>query len=54
MIFGVADYAASIQSHTASIGGVDENYSVLTDANGSDERDRHWGDQCTTRSRGSR
>ena len=32
MIFGVADYAASIQSHTASIGGVDENYSVLTDA----------------------
>ena len=45
MIFGVADYAASLQSHTASIGGVDENYSVLTDANGSDERDRHWGDQ---------
>src|SRR5215218_4800689 len=45
MIFGVADYAASIQSHTASIGGVDENYSVLTDPNGSDERGRHWGDQ---------
>ena len=45
MIFGVADYAASIQSHTASIGGVDENYSVLTDVNGSEERDRHWGDQ---------
>jgi malyl-CoA/(S)-citramalyl-CoA lyase len=45
MIFGVADYAASLQSHTASIGGVDENYSVLTDANGSEERDRHWGDQ---------
>src|SRR5918996_1975205 len=45
MIFGVADYAASIQSHTASIGGVDENYSVLTDSNGSDERPRHWGDQ---------
>ena len=37
MIFGVADYAASIQSHTASIGGVDENYSVLTDPNGSDD-----------------
>ena len=45
MIFGVADYAASIQSHTASIGGVDENYSVLTDPNGSEARDRHWGDQ---------
>ncbi|HEY1596229.1 MAG TPA: CoA ester lyase [Thermoleophilaceae bacterium] len=44
MVFGVADYAASIQSHTASIGGVDENYSVLTDGDAS-ERDRHWGDQ---------
>jgi malyl-CoA/(S)-citramalyl-CoA lyase len=42
MIFGVADYAASIQSYTASIGGVDENYSVLTDG---EERERHWGDQ---------
>jgi malyl-CoA/(S)-citramalyl-CoA lyase len=45
MIFGVADYAASIQSHTASIGGVDENYSVLTDPNEGDTRERHWGDQ---------
>jgi len=45
MIFGVADYAASLQSHTASIGGVDPNYSVLTDPNGSPERERHWGDQ---------
>ncbi len=44
MVFGVADYAASIQSHTASIGGVDENYSVLTDGV-ADERERHWGDQ---------
>jgi len=46
MIFGVADYAASIQSHTASIGGVDRNYSVLTDPDEDDDaRDRHWGDQ---------
>jgi malyl-CoA/(S)-citramalyl-CoA lyase len=45
MIFGVADYAASIQSHTASIGGVDPNYSVLTDAGEDDSRERHWGDQ---------
>jgi malyl-CoA/(S)-citramalyl-CoA lyase len=44
MIFGVADYAASIQSYTASIGGVDPNYSVLTDADG-EGRERHWGDQ---------
>jgi malyl-CoA/(S)-citramalyl-CoA lyase len=45
MIFGVADYAASIQSQTTSIGGVDANYSILTDPNGSETRDRHWGDQ---------
>lgn len=44
MVFGVADYAASIQSHTASIGGVDRNYSVLTDGH-ADDRERHWGDQ---------
>ena len=45
MIFGVADYAASLQSHTASIGGVDPDYSVLTDSNGRQERECHWGDQ---------
>jgi malyl-CoA/(S)-citramalyl-CoA lyase len=47
MIFGVADYAASIQSHTASIGGSDAGYAVLTDPNGDSEvdRDLHWGDQ---------
>ena len=28
MVFGVADYAASIQSHTTSIGGIDSNYAV--------------------------
>jgi malyl-CoA/(S)-citramalyl-CoA lyase len=31
MVFGVADYAASIQSHTTSIGGIDTNYSVGPD-----------------------
>jgi malyl-CoA/(S)-citramalyl-CoA lyase len=45
MIFGVADYAASIQSHTASIGGVDPQYSVLTDAADDGSRQVHWGDQ---------
>ncbi len=47
MVFGVADYAASIGSHTTSIGGVDERYSVLTDASDDDggARERHWGDQ---------
>jgi malyl-CoA/(S)-citramalyl-CoA lyase len=28
MVFGVADYAASIQSHTTSIGGIDPGYAV--------------------------
>src|SRR5215813_2769379 len=47
LIFGVADYAASIQSHTASIGGSDAGYAVITDPNGDEEdgRDLHWGDQ---------
>jgi malyl-CoA/(S)-citramalyl-CoA lyase len=47
LIFGVADYAASIQSQTASIGGSDANYAVLTDPGfgGADDRDLHWGDQ---------
>jgi malyl-CoA/(S)-citramalyl-CoA lyase len=45
MIFGVADYAASIQSHTASIGGVDPGYSVLTDPGEDGDRAIHWGDQ---------
>ena len=45
LIFGVADYAASMQSQTASIGGSDRNYAVITDANGSEHRDMHWGDQ---------
>jgi malyl-CoA/(S)-citramalyl-CoA lyase len=45
MVFGVADYAASLQSHTTSIGGASPNYAVLTDRNGTPERERHWGDQ---------
>jgi len=45
LIFGVADYAASMQSHTASIGGSDAGYAVLTDADLAGGRDLHWGDQ---------
>ncbi len=45
MVFGVADYAASLQSHTTSIGGASADYAVLTDADGSGEREIHWGDQ---------
>jgi malyl-CoA/(S)-citramalyl-CoA lyase len=45
MVFGVADYAASLQSHTTSIGGGNPAYFMLTDADESSERQRHWGDQ---------
>ena len=42
--FGVADYAASTRARTTVIGGPNPNYGVLTDPNGSDQRDYHWGD----------
>ena len=45
MVFGVADYAASLQSHTVSIGGANPDYSMLLDAGDGGERERHWGDQ---------
>jgi malyl-CoA/(S)-citramalyl-CoA lyase len=45
LIFGVADYAASMQSHTTSIGGSESGYAVLTDPDGDGARDLHWGDQ---------
>src|SRR5919107_2762726 len=45
MVFGVADYAASMQSHTTSIGGASPHYAVLTDAEPGGERECHWGDQ---------
>ena len=45
MIFGVADYAASVQARTTSIGGSDEAYSVLTNGDADADRERHWGDQ---------
>ncbi|MFZ0384087.1 MAG: CoA ester lyase [Solirubrobacteraceae bacterium] len=45
MVFGVADYAASLQSHTTSIGGANPDYVVLTDAEDGGPREHHWGDQ---------
>jgi malyl-CoA/(S)-citramalyl-CoA lyase len=45
MVFGVADYAASLQSHTTSIGGANPQYAMLTDADPDGGRERHWGDQ---------
>ena len=45
MVFGVADYAASVQARTTNIGGANPDYAVLTDPDGEGRRDTHWGDQ---------
>ena len=42
--FGVADYAASLRAQTTQIGGVNQNYSVLTDPLADGSRAVHWGD----------
>ncbi|MEO0357005.1 MAG: CoA ester lyase [Pseudomonadota bacterium] len=42
--FGVADYAASTRARTTQIGGVNPNYSVLTDPADDGSRATHWGD----------
>ena len=42
--FGVADYAASTRARTTIIGGVNEDYSVLTDPTKDGSREVHWGD----------
>jgi malyl-CoA/(S)-citramalyl-CoA lyase len=42
--FGVADYAASTRARTTIIGGVNQDYSVLTDPAEDGSRDIHWGD----------
>lgn len=45
MVFGVADYAASVQARTTSMGGANPDYAVLTDPDEAGRRERHWGDQ---------
>jgi malyl-CoA/(S)-citramalyl-CoA lyase len=46
MVFGVADYAASVRARTTNIGGANPDYAVLTDADpDSGTRALHWGDQ---------
>ena len=45
MVFGVADYAASVQARTTNIGGANPEYSVLTDPLRDGSRESHWGDQ---------
>lgn len=46
MVFGVADYAASVRARTTNIGGANPDYAVLTDPDAATgERALHWGDQ---------
>jgi len=45
MVFGVADYAASVQARTTNIGGANPEYAVLTDPDEAGARETHWGDQ---------
>ena len=42
--FGVADYSASTKARTTNIGGVNPEYSVLTDPDSEGNRITHWGD----------
>jgi malyl-CoA/(S)-citramalyl-CoA lyase len=42
--FGVADYAASTKARTTNIGGANPAYAILTDKDGSGNRETHWGD----------
>ncbi len=42
--FGVADYAASTRARTTVIGGTSPDSVVLTDADASGHRQRHWSD----------
>lgn len=45
MVFGVADYAASVGARTTNIGGANPAYGVLTDPDEQGRRAFHWGDQ---------
>lgn len=45
MVFGVADYAASVRARTTQIGGANPEYGVLTDPDEQGHRAYHWGDQ---------
>jgi len=45
MVFGVADYAASVRARTTNIGGANPDYGMLADPDANGERAYHWGDQ---------
>lgn len=45
MVFGVADYAASVQARTTQMGGANPDYGVLSDPDDAGGRTFYWGDQ---------
>jgi malyl-CoA/(S)-citramalyl-CoA lyase len=45
MIFGVGDYTVEMCTHDRVFGRPSERYAVLTDADDSGQRERHWNDQ---------
>ncbi len=45
MVFGVADYAASVEARTTQMGGANPDYGMLSDPDDSGNRVFHWGDQ---------
>jgi malyl-CoA/(S)-citramalyl-CoA lyase len=45
MVFGVADYAASLRARTTQIGGANPDYGMLSDPSPDGARYFHWGDQ---------
>lgn len=45
LVFGVADYAASVRARTTQIGGANPDYGTLTDPDSGGARGYHWGDQ---------
>jgi len=45
MVFGVADYAASVRARTTNIGGANPDYGMLADPDEAGNRAYHWGDQ---------
>jgi malyl-CoA/(S)-citramalyl-CoA lyase len=45
MVFGVADYAASVRARTTNIGGANPDYGMLADPDETGARAYHWGDQ---------
>jgi malyl-CoA/(S)-citramalyl-CoA lyase len=44
LVFGVADFAASVGARTTRIGAPSPDYAVLTDPDARGVRERHWGD----------